>query len=352
MSRGIPIGAVLLFLSTVLGCGSAHPSDGGNTSDGTGGGTPGGGGTASGGASTGGGSSAGGASGGVSGGQGSSGGSSSSGGTLGLPFFESELTSLDGFTVAPKSALIPGATATTTKDSGASDGNALKFTVPGNASFGPSDYDGPGAHAIEVVYEGAERLYGRYEFNVSFPSCGADEELVSGLFTYFNDGSDADSDGVADNSEIDIEHLCGQPEYLWLTVWTDYAENPSVQFRRTSRVVNLRTGEVQQTSLGGSSWGGLSPAGTLPFAIPNFPLKGQFYNFGFEWRSTFVRYFVILDGEEKELWKLEGEAYVPQRAAALLMNLWHPSTHWMKDGPADFPAATASFLIDSVRFYE
>jgi hypothetical protein len=211
---------------------------------------------------------------------------------------------------------------------------------------------GPGAHAIEVVRDGGAQLFGRYEFDVQFPTCSADEDLVSGLFTYFNDGSDEDEDGIGDNSEIDIEHLCGQPQFLWMTVWTDYEDCPSLDVRRTSRVINMRTGAYDETPHGSSSWDDMAPAGTLQdIAIEGFPVPGTYYTLGFEWTGQSVRYFLVDDGIEKDLFVVSGVDYVPQRPAQLLLNLWHPATHWYGGGDADFPAGDASLLLDGVRVW-
>jgi hypothetical protein len=259
---------------------------------------------------------------------------------------------LDGWHVASKSDLIPGATALTTGDAGASDNAVLALTVPGNAGFDSNSYVGPGAHAIEVVKDGGSQLYGRYEFDVSFPSCGSDEELVSGLFTYFNDGSDEDGDGVNDNSEIDIEHLCGDPQILWLTVWTDYEESPTTAFRRTARAINMRTGDYRETELGNSSFGSAWSNGSLSgLSIDNFPVPGEYYTLGFEWTQNEVRYFIIEGGEELDLFTIAGSTYVPQRPAQLLLNLWHSSTQWWDNTTADYPKSTAVLRFDGVRVW-
>lgn len=288
------------------------------------------------------------------GGEAAGSGGSGTGGDPDLPQPGSSFTftNLDGWHIAPKSDLIPGATAVITTDAEASDNAVLSLTIPGNPDFTSASYVGPGAHAIEVVKNGGAQLYGRYEFDVSFPSCGSDEELVSGLFTYFNDGSDADSDGVNDNSEIDIEHLCGDPQVLWFTVWTDYEETPTTAFRRSSRAIDMRTGAYRETDLGNDSWGDPWTNGTLPgINIDNFPVPGAYYTLGFEWTENAVRYFIVDGGEEKDLFTVNGAAYVPQRAASLLLNFWHPSTQWWDNVSADFPESTAVLRFDGVRVW-
>ncbi len=337
----------------VVGC--TESSDDGTNENASGGQSSAGGASAGGTAATGGASSGGSGAGAATGGSASGGnpsGGSSSGGAPSTPsVVDSPFTSLEGWSVAPKGSLIPGATATIEDDGAASDGSVLSLTVPGNEALVGADYAGPGAHAIEVVADAAAQLYGRYELNVRFASCASDEELVNGLFTYFNDGSDADGDDIADNSEIDIELLCGEPQFLFLTVWTDYEDD--THFRKSTRIINMRTGQYSDSPKGASDYEGIVPAGSISgLSITDFPDENTFYHLGFEWRETFVRYFLVTESGEVELWKLEGKDYVPQRPAKFLMNLWHSTSHWNSGGAADYPANDASLLVDWVKIWE
>jgi hypothetical protein len=36
----------------------------------------------------------------------------------------------------------------------------------------------------------------------------------------------------------------------------------------------------------------------------------------------------------------------------VLLNLWHAPTHWMKGGPANYPAADGTMLVDWVRVWQ
>lgn len=274
------------------------------------------------------------------------------------PDFFADFADDSGFAVVSKTDLLPGATAEPVEEAGAHDGHAIELLVPGDESLGAEDYVGPGAHAIELDFEHPAQLYGRYEFRVRFPECGSDEEMVSGLFTYFNDGSDDDEDGISDNSEIDVEHLCGEPQYLWLSVWTDYQGSPTEEFRKTTRVIDMRDGSVRQTEAGISSYGGLSDAGSIEgLALVDFPDPNAYYQLGFEWEAGHVRYFLVLPEEdscetrEVELWSLEGSDFVPARSAQFLVNLWHPGTHWSAGGPADYPKNDARLAVDWVAIW-
>jgi hypothetical protein len=188
---------------------------------------------------------------------------------------------------------------------------------------------------------------------VRFASCAADEELVNGIFTYFNDGSDQNGNGIGDNSEIDIELLCGEPQLLWLTVWTDYQTNPSVAFRKTTRVIDMRNGNYHQTRAGMEGVYDVAPGGRLPgITETDFPNPNRFYVLGFDWQPSYVRYYATLGGSEVELFRLDGSARVPQRPGRFLLNLWHAHVHWMKGGAADYPKVSTTMHVDWVRIWQ
>ncbi|MEZ4453751.1 MAG: hypothetical protein R3B09_30125 [Nannocystaceae bacterium] len=258
-----------------------------------------------------------------------------------------EFTDGSGWSQVTKSALIPGATVAVEADTAAADGSALALRIPGDSNLDGSLYAGPGAHAAEAIV-GEPGLYGRYEFKVRFAACDPSEELVNGIFTYFNDGTDLDGDDLDDNSEIDIEVLCGEPNYLSLTVWTDY-DNATEEFRKSTRVIDMHTGALLDTALGTDHYGGLSSAGSLPAIVQtDFPDPDVYYHLGFTWTATSVTYFMVVDEVEIELWTVSGAEYVPQRPAPVRLNLWHTTAHWMSGDPADFPASDAVLRVDSV----
>lgn len=253
-----------------------------------------------------------------------------------------------GFHRILKSDPIPDLAIELTTDPLANDQAVGALTIQGNPELGPTDFVGPGLHAAELEINSATHLYGKYVFRARFPSCAPEEELVSGLFTYFNDGTDTNQDSIADNSELDIEHLCGGPKYLWLSVWTDYQSSPLESFRKTTRRIDMRAGKAMQTDLGSSTYDLKPEVESVPVVIPDFPNPDQYYEIGFEWRKDWVRYFLVEKGVEKNLWLLEGAEYIPQRPATVLINLWHPSPHWSKTGDADFPASDATRRYASI----
>jgi hypothetical protein len=231
---------------------------------------------------------------------------------------------------------------------GADDNSVAALLFPGNPGLGVYDHTSPG-FATEIVYP--ERFpSGKFETRVRFGSCteGA-EEVVNGIFTYFNDGSDQDGDGLPDNSEIDIEQLCGTPEILWLTVYTDYRDFVAGGLKKRTRMVDMRTGSyldfIDFPPVEGER-------GTLQgIAIPDFPQNDTFYTVGFEWRADSVRYYIRLNGEEKDLFLLDEPDTVPQRPAQYLMNIWHAPDHWDGSGTGDYPANDATMLVDWVKIW-
>ncbi len=371
MMRSLSFGGLVWASCLVVGCSKSAPDEGkasggtGNQHDsGLGGGATSGGsssgggsntgGQASGGAATGGTASGGSATGGTASGGAATGGSSTGGGDgdpSGDPSVSTEFLDLSNWGQRDDSdggsiSIVPHAAAT--------DNSVLQLTYPGNPALGPGDNPGP-AHAVEV-FTNQTLHYGRYEMSVRFASCADDEELVNGIFTYFNDGSDENENGIADNSEIDYEVLCGEPHLLWLTVWTDYGYNADLEteeFRKTTRVIDMRNGSYQQTPVGSEDQYGVGPGGTISgISETDFPNPDRFYDIAFEWQPTYVRYTIRLGDQEVELWKLEGAERVPQRPGQFMLNLWHANTHWLKGGAADYPKAEAQMLVDWVKIWQ
>ncbi len=218
-------------------------------------------------------------------------------------------------------------------DTGAVDGSALRLTLAAKPQPRPSG-------GAEVSSKSAVK-YGTFELRAKTADCSAQPNagVVTGLFTYANDGHDHDGDGITDNSEIDIEVLCAQPEVLWLTIWTDYVDGGAQ--RRVSRVVNVRTGQITDTCYHESfeDCHALSGTEAQPSTIaahPSFNSATAYHEYGFTWNSTGVRYWVVLDGTPVILWDYRGPAQrVPSQPSQFLQNVWH-TTDWT---PPDHPGA-------------
>jgi hypothetical protein len=242
-----------------------------------------------------------------------------------------------------------GAVERNVADPEADDGLVATLRFPGIAALGNADRVSP-QYATELATDDETFRYGTYWMRVALAACAPGEEVVNGLFTYFNDGQDHDADGIVDNSEIDIEVLCGTPDVIFLSVWTDY-DGATEVFRKQTRAIDLATGELWDSPSDHEY--GLVSAGTDPtLQLPALLDPGQFVELGFEWHADRVRYLARVDGEERTLWELADPSHVPSLAAGVLFNVWHPAEHWFGDGaPPDYPAADATLRVDWVRFW-
>jgi hypothetical protein len=233
-------------------------------------------------------------------------------------------------------------------DSAASDGFVARLKLPGNPALGPADHVSP--EFASELGTNASFSYGTYRMRVELGSCAAGEEAVNGLFTYFNDGTDHDGDGITDNSEIDIEVLCGTPRVAFLTVWTDY-DGATDTFRKLTRAIDFSNGDLWDSP--NDHEYGLDKVGNDPtLAQPTLLDPGHFVELGFEWHADRVRYFATIGGVEKTLWDLHDAAHVPHLPGAIMFNIWHPGEHWFGGGGApDYPAHDATLTVDWIKYW-
>ena len=134
--------------------------------------------------------------------------------------------------------------------------------------------------------------------------------MVNGIFSYFR-GGDENGNGITDNSEIDIELLCGTPNILWLTTYTDFDDFVPGRLRKLSRKLDMRTGQFEDYT----DWPPeVTNQGLLEgVAEPGFP-GDAFYTLGFEWRENMVRYYIRLNGQEVDLFTIREASRIPRRA--------------------------------------
>jgi hypothetical protein len=259
------------------------------------------------------------------------------------PDIEEQFTSLDDWSQNINS---PEGGISIQEDARADDHSLASFVFPGNPQFGANDNTSPG-YANELVLNDHSFHYGKFETRVRFSSCSNGEEVVDGIFTYAH-GGDQNNNGITDNSEIDIEYLCGTPEILWLTVYTDYDDFVQGGLRKLTRQVDMRTGKYTLlTDFPPEE----TESGTIDgLALPNFP-GDTFYRVGFEWRATFVRYYIVLDGKEVDLFTIDQADRIPIEPAEFLINIWHTPEHWDGSGTADYPANDALMLLDWVKIW-
>jgi hypothetical protein len=222
------------------------------------------------------------------------------------------------------------------------------LTFPGSTTLAGTDHVGPG-FATEIDSNKNDFTYGMYRTRVQLASCSPTEEVVNGIFTFFNDGKDHDGDGLIDNSEIDIEILCGTPSVLSLTIWSQYTDDNG--FRKWTRAVNLETGEISE-STDDHSYGVTSKGFDPAFKHPGFFGADTFYEMGFEWHADQIRYFIVLDGQELTLWSFATKSLIPVLPVSWLFNVWHPNEHWFgTGGAAKYPAHDATMRIDWARYW-
>ena|GEM_PF-1161768 len=230
----------------------------------------------------------------------------------------------------------------------AADDNAVAvLTFPGDTTLTSTDRVGPG-YAAEISTQ-RDFKYGTFRARLQPARCQPNEEVVNGFFVYFNDGKDDNGNGLIDNSEIDIEILCGEPQFISLTSWTDYEEDPE-RFLKWTRVIDTAKGAYAESSAD-NSYGLGSWVSAPELQIPGFPAPNTFYEMGFEWHSTSLRFFIVVNGREITLWNGPAAKYIPQRATPLIFNLWHTNAHWVDGGTAAYPTYDAQLRIDWVRYW-
>ncbi len=182
---------------------------------------------------------------------------------------------------------------------------------------------------------------------------------MNGIFVYSYGGLnglpvDSNGNGITDNNEIDFELLCGEPNYLYLTTWTDYQEVGGVEtFLKVTRMVDMSTGDYYQTKPGKEgSYGNMQKLGNIPAAkISNFGTVDQYYEVGFDWQSAKLRFFIVVNGAEVTLWDYTDKTYIPQNKAFMMFNLWYTDSHWWAGGAAGYPAADSSLKVDGFKYW-
>lgn len=212
-------------------------------------------------------------------------------------------------------------------DSSTRDGHALSLTLGANSQSTPSSGAEVGTNARFAFGSFASRL--RTANCTGQPDAG----VVTGLFTYFKDGTDTTGDGLPDNSEIDFEWLCAEPQTVYLTMWTDYRDSDAAQ-QRVGRAINLSTGNILYTcyfSAFGDCNDSLVGVEAMPNTVPavaGYDSSAAYYEYGFDWAADSVVWWMVnpTSGEKIVLWNYQGPiARITQVPAAFLTNVWHTS---------------------------
>lgn len=236
-------------------------------------------------------------------------------------------------------------------DSAARDGKALNLTIPAGAGASPGN-------AAEVSSK-RTFLYGSLSSRVRTADCSGqpDTGAVTGIFTYGNDGTDQDGDGLTDNSEIDVEVLCARPDVINLTIYTDY-EDSTAKSQRVSRMIDLKAGKVistcYYTDFSGNCVEVLSGSQNAPATVPaiaGFDSSKSYNDYTIDWTQDRVL-FTLTDssGRDITLWDYQGPSErIPHRPAGYLVNLWHTSD-WAAEarpGSTRTPTSPLTVSVDS-----
>jgi hypothetical protein len=213
----------------------------------------------------------------------------------------------------------------------AGDGKVLQLKLAARPRAGAGN--GPEIQS-KTTYQ-----YGTYSTRLKAANCSAQPNagVVTGFFTYFNNGTDTTGDGLPDNSEIDFEWLCAEPQVVYITMWTDYSGATDAH-KKIFREIDLSTGTIRKTCYD-EEWGvcqPLSGAEAQPAsitAIPGYNSGTAFYEYGFTWTSTGVRWWIVnpATGQQMTLWDYQGPAARITKVPAYYMtNVWH-TDNWAPD---------------------
>lgn len=203
-----------------------------------------------------------------------------------------------------------------------------------------------GTDGAEEIVSQRQFSFGTFRYRASLAACASTEEVVNGLFTYFNDGSLA-PDGLVINREVDIEILCGEPYFINLTIWTEYTDDS--HFENQSRVLDTRTGTLYVYA--NDSEGTETGTENHPeLAIPGFPQAGTFYEMGFTWAADHLTYYLWNGSTQLTLWDATDTTRIPQAPMLQHFNIWAPGEHWSTGDSAGPPANDATLVMDWFRY--
>jgi hypothetical protein len=230
---------------------------------------------------------------------------------------------------------------------GATDPSTAELRFPGHPEYAATD--NMGADYVTQIASPQKFGFGTYRTRVQLGSCKPTEDAVNAALGFFNDGTDANQNGITDDLEIDFQVLCGTPQNLYLTVFTDYESD--TQFRKLSHLIDFSTGTLYDTP--SAEKDGFTKTSTVAaFLRPELFDSTTFYEIGFEWHTASLRFFMVLDGADVTLWTLTDPTHIPQRPVTFLYNLWHPAAHWFPStSAADFPANDVVMHVDWFEFF-
>jgi beta-glucanase (GH16 family) len=203
--------------------------------------------------------------------------------------------------------------------------------------------------------------YGSFSSRLKAASCAVEPRagVVTGFFTFFNNGGDITGCGLPDNSEIDFEWLAAEPQVVHLTMWTNFRESDDAH-RKVFREIDLATGTIRKTCYD-EVWGVYQPLAGIEAqpaaiqAIPGYNSSTTYYEYGFTWAPNRVTWWIVRPdtGQPMILWDYRGPAArIPTIPAKLMTNVWHTNT-WAPDAVPDAlqqPATAVDAFVDWTKF--
>jgi len=208
----------------------------------------------------------------------------------------------------------------------------------------------PGVGGAPAAETFQQYQFGAYWSRVKAGNCSNQPRagVVTGIFTYYNDGQDRNGNGVVDNLEIDFEFLCASPYIVHLSIWTDYEDKPAgTEFKQVYRTINLRTGQIisqcYRERFGYCGVGSpdenyelTTPEEASPpsvQAIPGFDSSTEYYEYGILYEEARVAFILRNQGgQEYLLWDYRNATRIPKvHTMHYLLNLWHTNNWWPED---------------------
>lgn len=221
--------------------------------------------------------------------------------------------------------------------------DAFKYHIGGASSIEPATSvllfridpaDSAGAGRGPEIISTAFTHFGSYSARLRIPDVRKVQPnagAVVGYFTYH-------TDSLRGLSEIDIEWLVADPTIVYIGTWTGQRG----RLQRIGRTINLAKGLVYST-ISKIGYAGVptdltglqnEPA-TVP-AIAGFDASAHFYEYGFDWYSDRLRWWIIdpATGQKTILWDYRGSALgIPQNETQYRVNFWHTDSWPVETNP-------------------
>ncbi|HEV2354340.1 MAG TPA: glycoside hydrolase family 16 protein, partial [Puia sp.] len=195
-------------------------------------------------------------------------------------------------------------------------------------SFRIDPADGAGAGRGPEIISSAFTYFGAYSARIKIPDVRQVQPNVGAVVGYFT----YHMDSMQGLSEIDIEWLVADPTFIYIGTWTGHEG----RLQRIGRTINLAKGVVYNTIAKTGYSGvpenltGLQDLPTSVPAIPGFDASARFYEYGFEWHSDRLCWWIVdpATGKKIILWDYRGSLLgIPQNASQYRINFWH-TNNW------------------------